>query len=57
MRLQAGELLVAKNGKQYRIVECYGDSVSLMPVNGYTLFSCRRLFVEVSFRPATGGMA
>lgn len=54
MKLQTGELLVAKNGKQYRVVECYEDSISLMPVDGYTLFSCRRLFIECSFRPAAG---
>ncbi|HEY9749990.1 MAG TPA: hypothetical protein V6C63_14995 [Allocoleopsis sp.] len=57
MKLQAGELLVARNGKQYRVVECYEDSVSLMPVDGYTLFACRRLFVEISFRPVTAGVA
>ncbi|MBW4487151.1 MAG: hypothetical protein KME12_05110 [Trichocoleus desertorum ATA4-8-CV12] len=57
MKLQTGELLVSRNGKQYRVVECYEDSVSLMPVNGYTLFSCRRLFVESSFRLATAGVA
>jgi hypothetical protein len=54
MKLQTGELLVSRNGKQYRVVECYEDSVSLMPVDGYTLFSCRRFFVESSFRPAAG---
>ena len=51
MKIQLGELLISKNGRYYRVVECRENSISLMPVNGYTLFSCNSTFVESSFRP------
>jgi hypothetical protein len=51
MKFQAGEILVAHNGHQYRVIESRDNAVSLMRLNGYTLFSCKLPFVESMFRP------
>ncbi|MBK4728815.1 hypothetical protein JJD41_02775 [Oxynema sp. CENA135] len=50
MSIQRGNFLISGDGRYYRVVECTKDAISLMRVNGYTLFSCRPNFVEVSFR-------
>ncbi|UBF26626.1 hypothetical protein K9N68_01020 [Kovacikia minuta CCNUW1] len=53
MKIQLGDILVAKNGEYYRVVECKEGMVSLKRVNGYTLFSCNQAFVESMFYLAT----
>jgi hypothetical protein len=53
MNIQAGALLISRrNGQYYRVVECCQDGISLMRVNGYTLFTCNPLFIEDAFQPA-----
>jgi len=52
-RIQLGDILIAKNGDYYRVVECKDSMVSLMRINGYTLFSCSERFVESMFGSAT----
>ena len=51
--IKAGEVLISETGRSYRVVECTPESVSLIRVNGYTLFCCHRRFIELSFRPAS----
>ncbi len=51
MKIQVGEFLISNAGEYYRVIECQQDMVSLMRVNGYTLFSCSLPFVETTFRP------
>lgn len=51
MKIQVGEFLISNAGDYYRVVECQADIVSLMRVNGHTLFSCSQTFVETAFRP------
>lgn len=53
MKIQVGEFLISNTGDYYRVVECQSDVVSLMRVNGYTLFSCSQSFVETTFRPVS----
>lgn len=38
------------DGRYYRVVDCNEEMISLMRVNGYTLFSCNQRFLECSFR-------
>ncbi len=51
MRIQKGEFLLSSNGKYYRVVECRENVISLMRVNGYTIFACHRALLESSFQP------
>lgn len=51
MKIKTGELLISDNGHYYRVVEAVEDSISLMRINGYTLFSCKPPFIEAGFRP------
>lgn len=53
MKLQVGEWLISNAGEYYRVVEYQQDMVSLMRMNGYTLFSCSLPFVQTTFRPAS----
>ncbi len=53
MKIQVGEFLISNVGDYYRVVECQSGVVSLMRVNGYTLFSCSQSFVEMTFRPVS----
>ncbi len=58
MNIQAGSLLISRrDGQFYRVVECCKDGISLMRVNGYTLFTCNPLFVEDAFQPAANRTA
>ena len=50
MKFEAGQLLLDCNGQLYRVVDCAEGMVSLMRVNGYTLFSCNPAFVESMFQ-------
>jgi len=52
MKIRLGDILTAKDGKSYRVVECEANMVSLMSVNGYTLFSCHTTFIESQFGTA-----
>lgn len=56
MAVQPGELLVASNGKYYRVVDCADGVVSLMRIDGYTLFSCKANFLTSTFRPVTSSV-
>ena len=49
MNIRIGDVLIARNGEQYRVVECGEGIVSFMRVNGYTLFSCSARFAESMF--------
>lgn len=51
MKIQAGDCLISREGRYYRVVDCSDQIVSLMPLKGYTLFACRHSFLESSFRP------
>jgi len=53
MKIQVGEFLISNAGDYYRVVECQADMVSLMRLNGYTLFSCSQSFLETTFRTAS----
>ncbi|MGA7937825.1 MAG: hypothetical protein WCA35_30025 [Kovacikia sp.] len=49
MKIQLGDILMARNGKYYRVVEYREGIVSLIRVNGYTLFSCNMEYAESMF--------
>jgi hypothetical protein len=49
MEIRLGDILVARNGKYYQVVEYKEGMVSLKRVNGYTLFSCSTEFMEAMF--------
>jgi hypothetical protein len=50
MKIRLGDILIAKSGDYYRVVEFKEGIVTLMRVNGYTLFSCSIGFAESSFQ-------
>lgn len=57
MKIQTGDILIAKNGDYYRVVELKDGIASLMRINGYTLFSCSAEFVASMFCPLDSSSA
>lgn len=57
MKIQSGVLLVSKKGEYYRVVDCQEEAISLMRVNGYTLFACSTRFLESEFLLANSSVA
>lgn len=53
MNLKPGDILLSRSGEGYRVVECQDQTVSLIRMNGYTLFSCHLKYVEMMFIPAS----
>ena len=49
MNIRAGEILKSNEGAFYRVLEATEFSVSLMRVDGQTIFACRPEYVEMNF--------
>ena len=49
MNIRAGEILQSNEGAFYRVLEASQFSVSLMRVDGQTIFACRTEYVEMNF--------
>jgi hypothetical protein len=49
MKIQPGDILIASNGERYRVLEQEGEAISLIRLNGYTLFACTAKFLETEF--------
>ena len=49
MDIKAGEILKSHEGQYYRVLDVGQFSVSLMRVNGQTLFACRPEYVALNF--------
>jgi hypothetical protein len=47
--IRAGEILKSHEGHYYRILEASSISVSLMRVDGLTIFACRPEYVALNF--------
>ena len=47
--IRAGEILQSNEGIYYRVLEATQFSISLMRVDGQTIFSCRPEYVEMNF--------
>lgn len=50
MKIQLGDILIGGNGARYRVVEHREGVVSLIRLNGYTLFSCKTQVAEFMFQ-------
>lgn len=53
MDIRAGEILKSHQGHYYRVLESNQFSVSLMRVNGQTIFACRPEYIELNFSMPT----
>lgn len=51
--IRAGEILQSNEGAFYRVLEATPFSVSLMRVDGQTIFACRTEYVEMNFSMPT----
>ncbi len=49
MNVRAGEILKSHEGKYYRVLEASADVISLIRVNGQTIFACRPEYVALNF--------
>ncbi|MGB3296369.1 MAG: hypothetical protein WBB01_25565 [Phormidesmis sp.] len=49
MDIRAGEILRSHEGQYYRVLEANQVSVSLMRVNGQTIFACRPEYIALNF--------
>jgi hypothetical protein len=54
MKIQLGDLLQGTEGQFYRVIECQDEMLSLLQVDGCTLFSCRFQYAELVFSPVEG---
>lgn len=50
MKIETGVCLISNNGKYYRVIECKDNIISMVKVNGYTVFSCNISFAEKFFQ-------
>ena len=57
MNIRAGEILKSNEGAFYRVLEATQFSVSLMRVDGQTIFACRPEYVEMNFSIPTSEAA
>jgi hypothetical protein len=55
--IRAGEILKSHEGQYYRVLEASPVSVSLMRVNGQTIFACRPEYVALNFSLPTAEAA
>ncbi len=53
MNLRAGEIIKSHDGHYYRVLEASNVSVSLMRVNGQTIFACRPEYIDRNFSVPT----
>lgn len=49
MNVRAGEILKSHEGKYYRVLEVRAGAISLIRVNGQTIFACRPEYVALNF--------
>lgn len=49
MVIRAGEILKSHEGHYYRVLETNQAGVSLMRVNGQTIFACRPEYLALNF--------
>lgn len=49
MAVRAGEILISHDGQYYRVLEADEYSVSLIRVDGQTIFACRPSYVSATF--------
>ncbi|MEO0769912.1 MAG: hypothetical protein AAFY72_10840 [Cyanobacteria bacterium J06649_4] len=57
MEIRAGEILRSHNGRFYRVLEANQLSVSLMPVDGQTIFACKPEYIALNFSMPTAEVA
>lgn len=55
MTIRAGEILISQDGRYYRVLEADEHSVSLIRVDGQTIFACRPSYVSAAFSLANAG--
>jgi hypothetical protein len=53
MNIRAGEILKSHEGQYYRVLEANPVSISLMRVNGQTIFACRPEYIALNFSVPT----
>jgi hypothetical protein len=53
MNIRAGEILKSHEGQYYRVLEANPFSISLMRVNGQTIFACRPEYIALNFSVPT----
>ena len=49
MNIRAGEILKSNEGRYYRVLEASNVSISLMRVDGQTIFACKPEYVALNF--------
>ncbi len=49
MNLRAGEIIRSHEGQYYRVLEANQVSISLMRVNGQTIFACRPEHIALNY--------
>lgn len=49
MKVSAGEILKSHQGHYYRVLEASQVSISLMRVNGQTIFACKPEYLALNF--------
>ncbi|MEM6451221.1 MAG: hypothetical protein AAF703_12995 [Cyanobacteria bacterium P01_D01_bin.105] len=49
MNIRAGEILKSNEGGYYRVLEADNVSVSLMRVDGQTIFACKPEYIALNF--------
>ena len=49
MNIKAGEILKSHEGQYYRVLEADQYSVSLMRVDGQTIFACKPQYIALNF--------
>ncbi len=49
MNIKAGEILQSHEGEYYRVLEADQYSVSLMRVDGQTIFACKPQYIALNF--------
>ncbi|NJM98513.1 MAG: hypothetical protein HC800_16320 [Phormidesmis sp. RL_2_1] len=55
--IRAGEILQSHEGQYYRVLEASAIMVSLMRVNGQTIFACRPEYIALNFSIPTAEAA
>ncbi|MGC1307456.1 MAG: hypothetical protein WA885_09520 [Phormidesmis sp.] len=55
--IRAGEILLSHAGEYYRVLEVSDISVSLMRVNGQTIFACRPEYIQLNYSLPTAKVA
>lgn len=49
MNIRAGEIIKSHEGQYYRVLEASQLSISLMRVDGQTIFACKPEYIALNF--------